>query len=112
MVIVTNLKPVLGDLESKNDRRPRTIHYFRLLINSGQHEQLSGIPGSAGSSSHIRLRSMSDIRLSFLTTQVLQHLPQTLNLSVSTSDLTTFGTVAVGGGGLMGSSLTVLSGAS
>jgi len=53
------------------------------MINSGsallQGEMLSSVGGSGGGSdsltSHIKLHSMSDIRLSFKTTYILHHLP-------------------------------------
>jgi hypothetical protein len=85
MVVVTNLKPGgLGDLEAKQDRRPRTLQYFRITVASGSQD-------------HVRLRTMEDVRVTFMTTQVQQHLPQPY---------------AFGDDYPLGGSLTVLSGAS
>lgn len=48
MVIITNMKPVIGDLDVKFDPKMREIHFVRVQISTGSRLGLS-------------LRSMADI---------------------------------------------------
>ena len=59
MIIITNLKPIIGDIEMKVDNRMRNIQYFKIALNltSNNDHHRSNI--------WIRLRSLNDIQVSF-----------------------------------------------
>ena len=34
MVIVTNMKPLISEVENKSERKPRSIHYIRIQLST------------------------------------------------------------------------------
>ncbi len=105
MVIITNFKPQVGEVEVKHFNRLRSIQYFKLLITSLEGERIGVTP-------HIRLRNMADLRISFQVTNLLNNVPSMIALDSEV--LSVAATFSAGGssqavGGPAGS-LTVMSG--
>lgn len=62
MVIVTNMKPVLGELDFKFDSKQRDIHFVRISLRPNFTE---------GASTLVRLRSNADIQVALCYTHLL-----------------------------------------
>lgn len=64
MVIVTNLKPSIGEAEMKLDKRMRGIQYFKIALNTTSNDDSKAHPDNS-SQGTVRLGSMNDIFVSF-----------------------------------------------
>ena len=57
MVLVCNVKPIMGELEFKIEKRPKLILYFKISLNEGRG----------------KIRNMSDFKIRLDYTQIIQH---------------------------------------
>ena len=58
MAVVCNVKPVMGELEFKVEKRPKPLIYVKIHIDQEQRQ----------------IRTMSDIKVKLEHTQIIQHI--------------------------------------
>ena len=64
MVMVCNNKPVIGEIESKAEKRQRNILYFRVAVYCNKEKR--------------EIKSQNDIRVTLEATQIMRNSPVVL----------------------------------
>lgn len=78
---------MVGEVELRIQNRLRHIQYFKVKIKSGGIHDLGNGHISGGSSTHILLRSMNDIKITPMATHILEHFPSQIGIDPAINPL-------------------------